>query len=182
MNKVFFAVVITLMVAGCNHAEKKEDISSSKSNDTSSSKSNDMKGLYEQNLSTLKASFNDFEKEDLASMSARSADSLVWNSPVYSDTVHTKAHWMEGLKYYMDNWSNLHFSNAQFLPGVDSSTHEFDGSVRCYGRWDGTHSSGVATQVKYYGTFDFNKDHKIISANEFFDVGGVMNAVKPGSK
>jgi hypothetical protein len=163
MKKIFFAVIITLAITGCNQAEKKENTSSSKSTDT--------KDLYEQNLSTLKASFNDFEKEDIAAMAALSVDSLVWNSPAYGDAVHTKKHWMETLKYYIDNWSNIHFSNAQFLPGVDSATHEFDGSVRCYGRWDGVHSSGIATQVNYYGTFEFNKDHKIVSASEFFDVG-----------
>lgn len=182
MKKIFFAAIIALAMAGCNQAEKKEDTSSSKSDNTSSSKSTDTKELYEQNLSTLKTSFSNFEKEDTAAMFALSADSLVWNSPAYGDNVHTKKHWIESLKYYLDNWSNIHFSNAQFLPGVDSATHEFDGSVRCYGRWDGTHSSGITTQVNYYGTFEFNKDHKITSASEFFDVGGLMNAVKAGKK
>lgn len=174
MKKLLFAAIITLAIAGCNQTQKKEA--------ALSSKTADMNAQYEQNLSTLKTSFNDFEKEDIASLAALSADSMVWNSPAYGDTVHTKKHWLESLRYYVNNWSNLHFSNAQFLPGVDTTTHEFDGSVRCYGRWDGTHSSGVVTRVNYYGTFDFNKDHKIISATEFFDIGGLMNAVKAGKK
>ena len=57
-----------------------------------------------------------------------------------------------------------------------------DGGVRCYGRWDGVHKSGVTTHVNYYGTFEFNKDGKISSANEFFDLGGLMNAVAPKKK
>ncbi len=51
-----------------------------------------------------------------------------------------------------------------------------------YGRWDGVHSSGVATQSKYYGTYDFNKDNKIISGSDFFDLGGLMNVVQPKNK
>lgn len=171
MKKIFFAVIITLMMAGCNQAGKKEEISSSKSDE--------MKALYEQNLATLKTFIADFEKEDLDGQAALIADSAVWSSPVYGDTIHTKKHWLEAQKNTMDNWSNLHLSNAQFLPGIDSATHEFDGSVRYYGMWAGVHTSGYTGQVKFYGTYDFNKDHKLISGNDFYDVGGVMNAVKP---
>jgi len=86
------------------------------------------------------------------------------------------------LKFYSENWDNVKFSNANFLPGIDSATHQFDGSVRCYGRWDGVHKSGVTTHSPYYATFDFNKDHKIIFAAEYFDAGGLMNAVMPKAK
>ncbi len=170
MKKVFFAGVITLMMMiGCRQDEKKED--------TASDRTAEMKTLYEKNLSTLKTVFSDFEKEDIDGQAALIADGVKWNSPAYGDTVHTKSHWIESLKYYVDNWSDIHFANGQFLPGLDSATHEFDGSVRCYGQWDGKHTSGVATSVYYYGTFDFDKENKIIAASEFFDVGGLMNAV-----
>ena len=46
MKKVFFAVIITFMIAGCNQPEKKED--------TVSNKNTEMKTLYEKNLSTVK--------------------------------------------------------------------------------------------------------------------------------
>ncbi len=171
MKKVFFAFAITLLAIGCNQSEKKED--------TASDKGAEMNAAYEQNLSTLKTFIADFEKEDIDGQAAQLADSAVWNSPAYGDTVHTKKHWLEAQKYYMDNWSNLHLSQAQFLPGIDSATHEFDGSVRYYGLWSGTYSSGVIhAPVKFYGTYDFNKDHKIISGNDFFDLGGLMNAVQ----
>ncbi|HET7118206.1 MAG TPA: hypothetical protein VFI29_17040 [Hanamia sp.] len=174
MKKIFFAVGITFMVIGCNQTEKTDN--------TASSKNAEMQALYEQNLSTLKTFIADFEKEDLDGQAALIADSARWSSPAYGDTVHTKKHWLEAQKYYMDNWSNLHLSNAQFLPGIDSATHEFDGSVRYYGFWGGVHSSGFTGQVKFYGTYDFNKDHKIISGNDFFDVGGMMNAINSKGK
>lgn len=171
MKKVFFAFAITLLAIACNQSEKKED--------TTSGNSNEMKALYDQNLSTLKTFIADFEKEDIDGQAAQLADSAVWSSPAYGDTVHTKKHWLEAQKYYMDNWSDLHLSDAQFLPGIDSATHEFDGSVRYYGNWSGVHSSGVSGSIKFYGTYDFNKDHKIIAGNDFFDLGGLMNSTKP---
>ena len=82
----------------------------------------------------------------------------------------------------MDNSSNLHLSNAQFLPGIDSATHQFDGSVRYYGTWNGVHSTGYTQQVKFYGTYEFNKDHRIISGNDYFDLGGMMNAINSRGK
>lgn len=171
MKKIFFAFCITLFAIGCNQTEKKDDVT--KDNGA------DMQALYQQNLATVKTVIADFEKEDIDGESAQIADNAVWNSPAYGDSVHTKKHWMESHKYYMDNWSNIHLSNAQFLPGIDSATHQFDGSVRYYGRWDGVHSSGVATQVYLYGTYEFNADHKIISGSDYFDLGGLMNAVTP---
>jgi limonene-1,2-epoxide hydrolase len=174
MKKIFFAFTISLMVLGCNNDEKKEE--------AASSKNAEMKALYEKNLATLKAFVAAFEKEDTDALAAQIADTARWSSPAYGDTVTTKAHWMESLKYYLANWSNLHLTNGQFLPGVDSTTHEFDGSVRYYGRWDGVHTSGVTTQVKFYGTYEFNKDNKLISGSDFFDLGGLFNALQPKTK
>jgi hypothetical protein len=158
------------MIAGCSQPEQKET--------TTTNRDNDMKTLYEANLAVYKTQVAAFEKEDLNAWASTIADSAVWLSPAYGDTVKTKAHWMESIKNIMDNNSNLHLSNAQFLPGVDSATQQPDGSVRYYGTWHATPASGKEVSIKFYGTYDFNKDHKIISGNEFYDVGGVMNSVK----
>lgn len=174
MKKIFFAAAISLMVAGCNQTGKKDD--------ATSSKNDQMQELYQQNLSTIKTFIADFEKEDIDGQAALIADSARYNSAAYGDTIHTKKHWLEGQKSYMDNWSNLHLSDAQFLPGIDSTTHEFDGSVRYYGFWGGVHSSGFSGQVKFYGTYEFNKDHKLISGDDFFDLGGMMNAINSKGK
>lgn len=174
MKKVIFVGTMALMITSCNPGVKKDE--------TALGKAAAMQALYQQNLATLKTFVADFEKEDIEGEAAQIADSAVWNSPAYGDTVHTKKHWLESHKYYMDNWSNLHLTNGQFLPGIDSVTHEFDGSVRYYGRWDGTHSSGIVTQVNFYGTYEFNADHKIISGSDYFDLGGLMNAIRPTGK
>lgn len=170
MKKIFFAGIISLIVIGCKDEKKEEATSNNKT---------EMNALYDKNLSSLKAVLAAFEKEDINAFAANIADTAVWNSPAYGDTVSTKAHWMESLKYYLDNWDNLKLNNAQFLPGIDAATNEFNGSVRYYGSWDGVHTSGVATKVSFYGTYEFNNDNKIISGSDFFDLGGLMNAVQP---
>ena len=78
----------------------------------------------------------------------------------------------------MDSNTNLHLTHAQFLPGVDTTTQLPDGSLRYYGTWHAMTNAGKEITLKFYGTYDFNKDHKVTSGNEFYDVGGVMNAVR----
>jgi hypothetical protein len=174
MKKLLFASIVMFLVLACNDKEKTE-VDSSKKNA-------EMKDLYEKNLASLKSGIAAFEKEDIEGWAAMVADSAKWNSPAYGDSVSTKAHWKETLKYYLDNWDNLKLNNANFLPGIDSSTHELDGSVRYYGQWDAVHKSGVVTHVSFYGTYDFNKDNKVTSGSDFFDVGGLMNAIQPKAK
>ncbi len=171
MKKVLAAVIITIMAVGCSQPEQKDN--------TASQKSDEMQSLYEANLANFKNQIAAFEKEDLNAWAAAIADSAVWLSPAYGDTITTKAHWVESIKNTMDNNSNLHLTDAQFLPGVDSATHQPDGSVRYYGTWHGMPTSGKEVSVKFYGTYDFNNDHKIISGDDFYDVGGLMNSLKP---
>ena len=175
MRKLLFLSVISLLAISCNSNEKKEG--------DATSKNDDGQALYDQNLAVVKNCLTAFENKNLTDFFANVADSVKWISPVYGDNVHTKAHWTESLKYWTDNWDSLHLNNANFLPGLDSTTHKIDGSVRYYGRWDGVHkATGIHTQVRIYETYEFNKDHKIVNDAQYFDVGGLMNAVQPKAK
>lgn len=177
MKKLFYAAIITLMVAGCNQSEQNSNTPDQKG-DAVSNKGDEMKALYKANLAAYKTQIAAFEKEDLNAWAATIADNAVWSSPVYGDTITTKAHWTESTKYDFKNFNNLHLTDAQFLPGIDSLTHEMDGSVRYYGTWRGTHKSGKELSIKVYGTYDFNKDHKITYGDDFYDAGGLMNAIQ----
>ena len=136
------------------------------------------KALYEKNLNSLKASLTAFENENIDAWASNIADNAVWNSPAYGAAKGTKDDWKKALAMYMADWDSLKLRNPIFLPGIDSTTHEFDGSVRYYGEWDGVHKSGVRTAVNFYGTYEFNKEGKITNGSDYFDVGGLMNAVK----
>src|SRR5678816_3698671 len=171
MKKLLLLVACSYLLAACSTQEKKED--------DSSKKTDDMTALYEKNLAVIKSAIASFEKKDIEGWAANVADNVVWHSPAYGDTVTTKAHWKEILTADVANWNDLKLTQANFLPGVDSSTQQPDGSVRFYGVWVGTTKSGQQASFKFYGTYDLNKDNKVTSADEYFDVGGLMNAVTP---
>lgn len=172
MKKVIFFFIGLSVLYACDTSVKSEE----------SPKTSDAKMLYEKNLASLKKGITAFENEKLDDWAATVADTTIWNSAVYGSSPAGKADWRKELNNYIADWDSLKLNYADFLPGIDSATHEFDGSVRYYGIWNGVHKSGVHTLVNFYATYDFNKDGKIINASEFFDVGGLMNAIKGKAK
>ena len=169
MQKIIFLSLITFVLFSCNDSVKTDD---------TTSKNSDAKASYEKNLASLKSSLAAFENEKIDDWAAAVADSAIWNSPAYGSSPAGKAEWKQALTAYVTDWDSLKLNNPTFLPGLDSATHEFDGSVRYYGQWDGVHKSGVRTSISFYGTYDFNKDGKVVTGSDFFDVGGLMNAIK----
>lgn len=168
MKKLIFCAAILATILACNQPKTE-----------TASDATGAKALYEKNLASLQSGISAFEKEDINGWAATVADSAKWSSPMYGAPEGKKEDWKNALSSYMADWDGLKLENANFLPGIDSTTHEPDGSVRYYGVWTGVHKSGVKTSLKFYGTYDFNKDGKIVFGDEYFDLGGVMNAVKP---
>ncbi len=173
MRKIIIYPIVLLFIFSCNDDSKTAGVAAT---DT---KAADMKATYEKNLASLQAGIAAIEKEDIEGWASQIADDVVFSSPMYGDTVATKQHWKDVLSGFFADWDNLKLVNPTFLPGLDSATHEFDGSVRYYGTWTGVHKSGKHTSFKFYGTFDFNKDAKIKDADEYFDVSGVMASIAP---
>lgn len=169
MQKIIFFSYVTFALFSCNESVKTDD---------TTSRNADAKTSYEKNLASLKSSLSAFENEKMDDWAAAVADSAIWNPPAYGSSPAGKAEWKQALTAYVTDWDSLTLSNPTFLPGIDSATHEFDGSVRYYGQWNGVHKSGVKTSVNFYGTYDFNKDGKVVNGSDFFDVGGLMNAIQ----
>ncbi len=168
MKRLFFLSSVVVLLIACNNEKKEADTGNS-----------DVKALYEQNLATVKSNIASFESKNIDAMFANVADTVNWTSAMYGDTMHTKAHYKESLQYWVDNWDSLHLVNPIFLQGVNTETSMPDGSVRYYGEWDGVHkATGKHTKVQVYEFYNFNTDHKISAAGSYFDVGGLMNAVK----
>ena len=57
--------------------------------------------------------------------------------------------------------------------------HEIDWVVRTYGSWNCSQTLGKQIRLKFYGTYDFNTEHKVKSEHDFYVVGEMMNAFKP---
>lgn len=178
MKKIIIGAITCCMLFACSHHGKdgkccdKEGCCSKEGGDS-------VQALYEKNLEALKASIAAFEKKDIAAYGLYFADDVVFHQPGYGDTNTTKAHNQELVKGFFDEFTSFKLNDAIFLPGIDTANHQMDGSVRYYGSWDGVHKSGIQTHSPFYGTYDFNADHKIVNAEEYFDVGGLMMAVAP---
>src|SRR5260221_8696948 len=168
------AILLTILFVACNNHPAQTN--------EAAPKTDSMKELYEKNLADLKTGIAAFENKQMDAWAATIADSAVWNPPAYGAVPAKKADWKNALSDYTTNWDSIKLVNAVFLPGVDSATQQFDGSVRYYGQWTGVHKSGVRTSINFYGTYDFNKDNKCINGSDYFDVSGLMNAVKPKAK
>jgi hypothetical protein len=177
MKKIVFFSLLLGVLYSCNDSSKTEGTSSTSSDSTSNT--SDAKALYEKNLATLQTGITAFENEKMDDWAATVADNAVWNSPAYGTKPAGKEEWKKALTAYTTDWDSLKLVNPIFLPGIDSISHEFDGSVRYYGTWQGVHKSGIKTSVNFYGTYEFNKDNKVTDGTEFFDVGGLVNAIKP---
>lgn len=172
MKKMIFFFIILSGLQACKMSVKSEE----------APKISDAKILYEKNLESLKKGITAFENEKIDEWATTVADTTIWNSAAYGSSPGTKEDWKKMLTSYIADWDSLKLNYPDFLPGIDSATHQFDGSVRYYGIWNGIHKSGIRTSVNFYATYDFNTDGKIINASEFFDVGGLMNAIKSKAK
>ena len=171
-NLVLLSVLSATMLACTQHQPPVE----------SASTGNDTKMLYETNLAVLKAAIKAFENEDIEGWASSVADSAVYVPGAYGSSPGKKEDWKKTLTFYVTDFDSIRLTNALFLPGIDSATHVPDGSVRYYGQWTSVHKSGVKTRVNFYSVNEFNTDHKVIYAADFFDVGGLINAVTPKSK
>lgn len=172
MKLFVFLIAFSITIYSCNEPVKSE----------SNSQSSSAKALYEKNLASLQKGIKAFENENIDEWAETVSDTTIWNSAAYGSSPGTKEDWKKALMAYFAEWDSLKLNYPDFLPGIDSATHEFDGSVRYYGIWMGIHRSGVRTSVNMYATYDFNKEGKIVNASEFFDFGGLMNAVKSKEK
>lgn len=169
MKTITLVLCASLLVIGCNQSGTY----------SGSGMNSEMKALYEKNLGVLKAMISAYESEQLDTWSQYVADSARWNPAGYGALPSTKGQWAAALSAYHADWDSIRLMNANFLPGLDQETKEFDGSVRFYGLWVGRHKSGVETSVNYYATADFNQEGKLAVYSEYFDVGGLINALKP---
>ena len=137
---------------------------------------------YEKNLATIKAAIKAFENENLEEFGRYVSDSVAYYPASYGSKKSTKEDWKNLLGFYISEFDSIRLAQPLFLPGIDSVTHKPDGSVRYYGSWVSRHKFGVKTTVAFYGVYEFDDNNKVIYAQDFFDVGGLLNAVAPKKK
>ena len=128
---------------------------------------------FEKNKSLADKTFDAFIAKDLDAMMDMYADDAIWSPANTLDSLNKDA-LREGMTGWMTEFEVFSFNDRQYYPGVDDNFIP-DGSVRTYGTWVGTHNSGATTVSKYYSVTQFNDDGKIVTALEWFDLGGVFD-------
>lgn len=147
---------------------------------------NSAKEAFEKNSATVKANVEGFMNESIdysmyaddfvmRGTGANSSDSLSLDDVKKNDK---------------ELWADYDFKlldELVLLPGVNSETKEMDGSVRYYGNWEitipATDSTEARSEVlKYYESFDFDEEGKILFQQGYGDFGGVWGKLHQSDK
>ena len=82
-------------------------------------------------------------------------------------------------QFYINNFKNIKFIDAVWLPGIDTTSLKPNSSESDYDTWTGESiSTGRKFSNPAYHNFYF-KEGKIVSTGEFFDATGMINSVGP---
>lgn len=136
---------------------------------------------YEKNLNTAQKLFALHGEEKLDEQLALVSKDIQIEVPMYgSNELLGYDAYASILKAYHDNFEDVKYTAQSWLPGVDTISLKPDGSVRTYGTWTGKNTiTGKDINLKGYWYFNFDTEGKIIAQGDFFDYGGMMQAVGP---
>lgn len=143
---------------------------------------NDKMELFTENAKVVQGYIDAFCKEDSAAVAEFLSDTVKRIAPGYRDTSTSKAYWLASAKVFYSVFDNAKVINLIYLPAVDPITMKPDGNVSAYGQWTDELSNGVKVDFKWHGVFKINTNHKIVYADEYLDLGGMLNAINAPTK
>ena len=134
---------------------------------------------YEKNLATAISFFELHGVEDLDAQLELVSKEIESESALYGSEMVGYDQFVEMLKGYHDAFDNIKYTAQNWLPGTNEEG-QLDGSVRTYGTWTGTNVvTGKELDLKGYWYMNFDDEGKIVAQGDFFDFGGMFNAVYP---
>jgi len=155
MKKFLLSLVIVAALVACNNS--------------TAVKTTTAEEAYTKNLATAQAFEAAFAAEDSVKMRSYVSDNFVWSPPMVGQDSLSKDVWYAQMQVFMSTFNDITFTNPLWRKGVDMDNN-LDGSVRVYGLWNSKFaSSGKTGLLKYYCTFDFDKDGKIAWQGEFYN-------------
>ncbi len=155
MKKILLSLVIVAALVACNNSTAVKTTAA----DEASTK----------NLATAQAFFAAFAAKDSVKMASYVTDNFMWSPPAVGQDSLSKDAWYAQMQVFMTTFNDITFTNPLWRKGVDMDNN-LDGSVRVYGIWNSKFaSSGKTGLLKYYCTFDFDKDGKIAWQGEFYN-------------
>ena len=141
---------------------------------------------FEKNVQTIKDSWiKGYQEENAEKVLSFMADSIQWTSA--AGDVSGKESLSEAVQYWIDNFEDFSFTEAEGLDGTDvgywggntypvAQAMSGPNNVRMYGTWNITNSStGKSVEFKHYLVWNFNEDGKVHTVTEYADVGGVLS-------
>jgi ketosteroid isomerase-like protein len=155
MKKILLSLVIVAALVACNNSTAVKTTAADEA--------------YTKNLATAQAFFAAFAAKDSVKMASYVSDNFVWSPPAVGQDSLSKDVWYAQMQVFMSTFNDITFTNPLWRKGVDMDNN-LDGSVRVYGLWNSKFaSSGKTGLLKYYCTFDFDKDGKIAWQGEFYN-------------
>ena len=155
MKKFLLSLVIVAALVACNNSTAVKTTAADEA--------------YAKNLATAQAFEAAFAAEDSVKMASYVSDNFVWSPPMVGQDSLSKDAWYAQMQVFMSTFNDITFTNPLWRKGVDMDNN-LDGSVRVYGLWNSKFaSSGKTGLLKYYCTFDFDKDGKIAWQGEFYN-------------
>jgi hypothetical protein len=155
MKKFLLSLVIVAALVACNNS--------------TAVKTTTAEEAYTKNLATAQAFEAAFAAEDSVKMRSYVSDNFMWSPPAVGQDSLSKDVWYAQMQVFMSTFNDITFTNPLWRKGVDMDNN-LDGSVRVYGLWNSKFaSSGKTGLLKYYCTFDFDKDGKIAWQGEFYN-------------
>ena len=137
---------------------------------------------YAKNLATAQKFFDLHGEEDIDAQLALVNKDIELNTSMYGSETVGYDQYVTMLEGYHAAFDNIKYTANNWLPGTGPEGN-LDGSVRTYGTWTGTNiSTGKELNLKGYWYMNFDTDGKIIAQGDFFDFGGMYDAVYPKTK
>lgn len=134
---------------------------------------------YEKNLETAKKLFELHGEEDLDAQLALISKDIESTTAFYGAESVGYDQYVIMLKGYHAAFDDIKYTANVWLPGTDQEGN-LDGSVRTYGNWSGINvSTGKVLDLNGYWYMNFDEEGKIIAQGDFFDFGGMIDAVYP---
>ena len=155
MKKFLLSLVIVAALVACNNS--------------TAVKTTTAEEAYTKNLATAQAFEAAFAAEDSVKMASYVSDNFVWSPPMVGQDSLSKDVWYAQMQVFMSTFNDITFTNPLWRKGVDMDNN-LDGSVRVYGVWKSKFaSSGKTGLLKFYASYEFDKDGKIAWQGEFYN-------------
>jgi quinol monooxygenase YgiN len=139
----------------------------------------DSNPTYPENLATAKKFFALHGEENLKDQLDLISKDIESEPPFYGSKSIGYEVFTSMLKGYHDAFDDIKYTPQVWLPGTDS-LGVLNGSVRTYGKWTGVQTkTGKQLDLKGYWYFGFDDNGLINAQGDFFDAGGMLDAVYP---